>query len=147
MSVDNIESGVKNLGKVKAEREQKEIVNRTNTILKHLLNDATKGVISGEIKIRDTTDLRTIFDIFTKVNGLENGGLDGNTIQATPKLNTGEENIIENAVNVNTEVEHTEDGDTEKVKNINLSDIAKLSPDNIKHLATEKEKEQNNESN
>lgn len=125
------------------DKDKKTIINGFNSILKRLLTDARAKVQSGELKIRDTTDLKNMYDVFSKIDDIENTGTSSGS-GAIPKLSTPEENLIESSVKVIQKVTKDDEGKETKTKHVDLHDLAKLTDENIADLITKGQKQQNN---
>lgn len=125
------------------DKDKKTIINGFNSILKRMLTDARAKVQSGELKIRDTTDLKNMYDVFSKIDDIENTGTSSGS-GAIPTLSTPEENIIENSVKVIQKVTKDDEGKETKTKHVDLHDLAKLTDENIASLIAKGQKQQNN---
>ena len=121
------------------------IAQEFNGVAGDLLKKALSDIKSGNIQIRDTTDLEKVYRIYKDVNGLTDGmqGTEGEG--ALPELNAGQEHVIEQRVKVNTQTETTVNGDVKQTKTIKLSDLADLSSEDVSAMMHEHEKKANNE--
>lgn len=139
MNWEKIAAGLDEIeDKNKPKAKEKKLDNTVQDIVTNLLNN----VNPKEIHISDTTDLKTVYDIYSKSMDKENNANGGGTL---PPLSTGLENIIENAVHVSYRSVQQDDGTVKQEKTISADDIAKMSPEEIANLMAGKEKIQNND--
>lgn len=110
--------------------------------VKNLAENVLERTNPDRISINDVTDLKSITDILNKIDEKHNNK-SGNGV--LPPLSTGKENIIENAVHVTYNAIKQDDGTVKHEKSISVEDIAKMTPEQVATLITDKEKMQNDE--
>jgi hypothetical protein len=138
MNWENIADELNELDNKKATKSNKKIDKEFTSLIADLIDK----VDPREIQIRDTTDLKSIYDIYDKTTKNQNDVSGGGKL---PPLSTGMENIIEKAVHVNYRAVKQDDGSVKQEKSISAEDIEKMSPDEIADLLAGKEELQNNE--
>ena len=138
MITDNIKSKVEQ-AKEKKSQTDKELASQYREAIVLLMKKFVAQVASGDIVIRDATDMQKFIDVYQTLaenDGSENG---------VPQINSGKTGIIENAININKRTKTDADGNTEVETSINSNDIGKLTPEQMASLYSGLTKEQNNE--
>lgn len=127
-----------NAKRAKADKTQK-----YDNAIKNIAGAVLERTDASKIDINDITDLKSVTDILNKIDEKNNSGKNANG--TLPPLSTGKENIIENAVHVTYNTIKQDDGSIKHTKAIAVEDIAKMTPEQISKLITDKENFQNND--
>lgn len=110
-----------------------------------MLQDAMSDILSGKLKIQDTTDLEKVFRVFKEVNMISDNMQVDDNANVSPELRSKQDRIIENSVDLTKVKKESSNGEVQESNIIKLDKLKNINKQATSAMMLGLEKQANND--